>query len=63
MNLPTFVHEMGAAELIAFMLGISIGWGLCVKIRVENLRKETDRLNLKYDDLITRIQAEFWGRR
>jgi uncharacterized membrane protein YciS (DUF1049 family) len=63
MGLPDFTGEMGGLLAAMFMTGISIGWGLCVKIRVQPLRDQATKLELKLDDLLSKIEAAFWNAR
>jgi hypothetical protein len=63
MGLPDFTGETGGLLAAMFMTGISIGWGLCVKIRVQPLREHASKIEVKLDDLLSKIEAHFWDKR
>jgi hypothetical protein len=63
MGLPGYITEMGAPELIALIMGTCTGWGLCVKIRVNPLRDHASKIEIKLDDLLSKIESHFWDKR
>ena len=63
MNWPDLTGETGGMIAAAFMTGISIGWGLCVRIRVGPLHDRAIKIEAKLDDLLTKIEAHFWNAR
>lgn len=63
MGLTEFVKGLDGSSAAIFLAGISFGWGLCVKIRVTPLRTHADKLETKLDDLLAKIEAQFWSAR
>lgn len=61
--MPDFTGETGGLLAGMFMTGVSIGWGLCVKIRVAPLREHAIKIETKLDGLLEKIEAHFWDRR
>ncbi len=63
MGLPDFTGEMCGLLAAIFMTGISLGWGLGVKISVTPLRDHATKIELKLDGLLEKIEAHFWSER
>lgn len=59
MNLPSFTGEIGGLLAGAFMTGISIGWGLCVKIRLTPLSQELAEAKLELRQFLEAAKAKF----
>lgn len=63
MGLPDFSGQMGGLLATMWIIGVGAGWGLCVKIRVNPLREHATKIEVKLDDLLSKIESHFWEKR